>query len=82
MTIIAVKELSLIWNIEGDNSVCVFYFISGTLYLAASLLLFFDFLDLKIAFVKNKIWVLLFLLGFLFDVSGRLLEAIFQTYFG
>ena len=81
LTITAIKEMSVFLNPDYIKAVCILSFFSGSLYFIASFLLFFDFLNLRKEFVKNKIWVLVFLLGFLFDVIGWFIESIVRTYF-
>jgi len=81
LTVIAIKEMSVFLNPDYIKAVCVLSIFSGILYFIASFLLFFDFLNLKKKLVKNKIWVMVFLFGFLLDVIGWFIESIVRTYF-
>jgi len=81
LTMMAVKEMSVFFDPDYIKAICILSLFSGTLYFIASFLLLFDFLNLKKEFIKNKIWVMVFLLGFLIDVIGWFVESIVRTYF-
>jgi hypothetical protein len=53
-------------------------FISGVLYMAASILLLLEFFNVRITIIRNKIWIPIFLVGFLPKIIYFIL-AIFLT---
>jgi len=53
------------FNSENSDFTKIIIFISGILYMTASILLLLDFFNVRFIIIKNKLWIPIFLVGFL-----------------
>ena len=67
------------YGLEGGFS--TFWALSGILILPASILLFLDFLNVQISWVKNRVWFVCFWVAFALRFFTYFLGRFIQTYY-